>query len=209
MIRRPLVVGQTLSLRSADLPLYTACVKAVKQTLQVGPEVKRMVGKGCALGETSVCFQVQSVGAQASQLEVFAIFLGKSMLQMRNQLYQFFRVAHKWPAVICKRDRNQPRSRQPASDPAEDNPIGKLPARRRSRKHDRFVPVRATQRFQPAGRMEDRGPRMGLKKLFPASILKRINAVTGHQGCGFVRKYPPAEPGALVCEPLKAAVRGR
>jgi len=27
--------------------------------------------------------------------------------------------------------------------------------------------------------------------------------------CAILGKYPPAKPGALVCEPLKAAIRGR
>jgi len=30
-----------------------------------------------------------------------------------------------------------------------------------------------------------------------------------HAPMGQMSKYPPAEPGALVCEPLEAAVRGR
>ena len=48
-----------------------------------------------------------------------------------------------------------------------------------------------------------------LERRFPESRRKAYYLMSIHEHLPPQGKYPPAEPGALVCEPLKAAVRGR
>ena len=79
--------------------------------------------------------------------------------------------------MIGKRESNKAGADQPTTDAREDCAIGERHTIGRRGKRQRLVTVRALERGEPGGGVEDRRTRMALDKLLPTRIFEWVDGV--------------------------------